>query len=83
MLAEPLPQGFGFISDTAFRIFIPMAGRRLTSDRFFTMDYNTKVYKRVGMNWIRDNVKRTVLRRHFPDLAPYIEGVKNAFPPCV
>lgn len=37
MLAEPLPPGFGF-SDTAFRIFILMASRRLKSDRFFTND---------------------------------------------
>ena len=33
--AEPPPAGFGF-SDTAFRIFILMASRRLKSDRFFT-----------------------------------------------
>ncbi|KAL8670189.1 MAG: hypothetical protein Q9168_005267, partial [Polycauliona sp. 1 TL-2023] len=30
---EPLPRGFGF-SDTAFRVFILMASRRLKSDRF-------------------------------------------------
>src|SRR6185503_11295222 len=34
MFAEPKPMGFGF-SDTAFRIFILMASRRLKSDRFF------------------------------------------------
>jgi len=27
-------------SDTAFRVFILMASRRLKSDRFFTRDYN-------------------------------------------
>ena len=43
MLAEPLPPGFGF-SDTAFRIFILMASRRLRSDRFFTNDYSPDVY---------------------------------------
>ena len=80
MLAEPLPRGFGF-SDTAFRIFILMAGRRLTSDRFFTTDYNTSIYKQVGMNWIRDNDMSTVLRRHYPELAPSLERVKNAFAP--
>ena len=32
------PAGFGF-SDTAFRIFILMASRRLKSDRFFTTDF--------------------------------------------
>ena len=80
MLAEPLPRGFGF-SDTAFRIFILMAGRRLTSDRFFTTDYNIKIYKQVGMNWIRDNNMSTVLIRHYPELAPSLKGVKNAFGP--
>ena len=38
MYAEPLPPGFGF-SDTAFRVFILMASRRLKSDRFFTTDF--------------------------------------------
>lgn len=80
MLAEPLPKGFGF-SDTAFRIFILMAGRRLTSDRFFTTDYNTKIYDQVGINWIEDNNMSSVLRRHYPDLASSLNGVKNAFQP--
>ena len=47
MLAEPLPPGFGF-SDTAFRIFILMASRRLRSDRFFTNDYSPDVYTPEG-----------------------------------
>src|SRR6266852_4202663 len=38
MFAEPKPTGFGF-SDTAFRIFILMASRRLKSDRYFGEDY--------------------------------------------
>ena len=38
LLSEDLPEGFGF-SDTAFRVFILMASRRLKSDRFFTDDY--------------------------------------------
>ena len=33
--AETPPAGFGF-SDTAFRVFVLMASRRLKSDRFFT-----------------------------------------------
>ena len=80
MLAEPLPKGFGF-SDTAFRIFILMAGRRLTSDRFYTTAYNTDVYTQLGMNWIRDNTMSSVLRRNYPGLAPSLQGVKNAFAP--
>ena len=46
LYAEPLPEGFGF-SDTAFRIFILMASRRLKSDRFFTDDFVPEIYTRV------------------------------------
>src|SRR5829696_8347586 len=35
LYSERKPKGFGF-SDTAFRVFILMASRRLKSDRFFT-----------------------------------------------
>ena len=38
MYAETAAEGFGFC-DTAFRIFILMASRRLKSDRFFTTDF--------------------------------------------
>ena len=48
MMAETPPEGFGF-SDTAFRIFILMASRRIKSDRFFTSDYNIGVYTQPGM----------------------------------
>ena len=47
MFAEPPPPGFGF-SDTAFRIFILMASRRLKSDRFFTTDFTPSVYTQAG-----------------------------------
>jgi hypothetical protein len=39
MYAEDRPEGFAF-SDTAFRIFILMASRRLNSDRFFTTHWD-------------------------------------------
>jgi hypothetical protein len=80
MYAEDLPEGFGF-SETAFRIFILMASRRLQSDRFFTTDYNEKTYTKVGLNWIEDNNMRTVLRRHIPSLGPVLDKVDNAFKP--
>ena len=75
-----LPKGFGF-SDTAFRIFIVMASRRLNSDRFFTTDYNPTVYSRVGFDWVVQNDMTTVLLRHFPALAPMLSQVKNPFAP--
>jgi hypothetical protein len=80
LFAERLPAGFGF-SDTAFRIFILMASRRLNSDRFFTKDFTPEVYTPVGMKWLEDNTMSTVLLRHFPELGPALRGVKNAFAP--
>jgi hypothetical protein len=78
--AEPPPAGFGF-SDTAFRIFILMASRRLKSDRFFTTDFRPEVYTPEGMRWIDDNDMSSVLTRHYPDLAPVLRNVENAFAP--
>jgi hypothetical protein len=80
MFAEDLPSGFGF-SDTAFRIFILMASRRLKSDRFFTTDFTPRVYTQVGLNWIAENDMSSVLLRHYPELAPALHGVSNAFAP--
>ena len=82
MYAEPKPAGFGF-SDTAFRVFILMASRRLKSDRFFTRDYRPEVYTQAGIDWVEKNSMRSVLLRHFPDLEPALEGVENPFAPWV
>jgi hypothetical protein len=80
MFAEPLPQGFAF-SDTAFRIFIVMASRRLNSDRFFTKDFTPEVYSPEGMQWIRDTDLTAVLLRHSPELRPALNGLPHAFAP--
>lgn len=80
MFAEDLPDGFGF-SDTAFRIFILMASRRLKSDRFFTKDYRAEIYTQCGLDWIDNNNLLTVLRRHYPTLNPALVGVQNGFAP--
>jgi hypothetical protein len=80
LYAETPPAGFGF-SDTAFRIFILMASRRLNSDRFFTTDFRPEVYTPAGMAWIADNGFATVLLRHFPNLRRALRGVKNPFAP--
>jgi hypothetical protein len=80
LFAEPKPEGFGF-SDTAFRIFILMASRRLNSDRFFTTDYTPRVYTKAGMDWIDDNDMASVLLRHVPSLAPALRNIPNAFMP--
>jgi len=80
MFGETLPKGFGF-SDTAFRIFVLMASRRLKSDRFYTVDFTPRVYTPEGMAWIDDNDMVSVLMRHYPDLGPVLRDQRNAFAP--
>ncbi len=80
MQAEQPPKGFGF-SDTAFRIFILMASRRLKSDRFFTNDYRPEVYTQVGFDWVNNTTMKDVLLRHYPELQPVIGDVERVFAP--
>jgi hypothetical protein len=80
LLCEPLPKGFGF-SETALRVFILMASRRLKSDRFFTDDFRPEIYTPEGIAWIKENSFMTVLMRNYPELAPALDGVKNPFAP--
>src|SRR6185436_5119193 len=80
LYSEPLPKGFGF-SDTAFRVFILMASRRLKSDRFFTRDYRPEVYSPAGFEWAERTTMKDVLLRHYPELGPALGGVGNAFAP--
>lgn len=80
MQAEQPPKGFGF-SDTAFRIFILMASRRLKSDRFFTKDFRPEVYTKTGFDWVNDNGMKDVLLRHYPELEPVIGDVERVFAP--
>ncbi len=80
LFAEDLPEGFGF-SDTAFRVFILMASRRLKSDRFFTKDYRAEIYTQFGLDWIENNSFVTILRRQYPDLIPKLTNVENGFKP--
>jgi len=80
LMSEDRPKGFGF-SDTAFRVFILMASRRLKSDRFFADDFRPEVYTELGMDWIANNSMKSVLLRHFPGLGPALEGINNSFSP--
>jgi Animal haem peroxidase len=79
LYAEPRPNGFAF-SDTAFRVFLLMASRRLKSDRFFSIDYTRDVYTETGLRWIDDATMTNVLLRHHPELRPVIRR-DNAFKP--
>ena len=80
LMAEPLVEGMGF-SDTAFRIFLLMASRRLKSDRFLSKDYRAEVYTKEGIDWVEDNTMIDVLKRHFPALEPALKDKKSAFHP--
>jgi hypothetical protein len=80
LYAEPLPPGFGF-SETAFRVFVLMASRRLKSDRFFTDDWRPEIYTEFGLDYIKKHSMLSVLQRHYPQLAPALAGVTNAFQP--
>jgi hypothetical protein len=80
MFAERKPAGFGF-SDTAFRVFLLMATRRLRSDRFFTTDYTPEVYTQAGMEWIANATLSGMLRTHYPQLRDALLTVRNPFAP--
>ena len=82
MMAEPLPEGMGF-SDTAFRIFLLMASRRLKSDRFLSQDYRPEIYTKQGIDWVEESSMKDVILRHFPSLAFAMQGLPddNAFKP--
>jgi heme peroxidase len=80
LYAEPLPPGFGF-SETAFRLFVLMASRRLESDRFFTTDFTPAIYTQTGMDWIANNTFTSVLQRHAAGLGSLLQGIDNAFAP--
>ncbi|MFD6289617.1 peroxidase family protein [Streptomyces sp. NPDC060205] len=80
LFAENPPTGFGF-SDTAFRIFILMATRRLQSDRFLTVDYRPEIYTPLGIDWVEKGGMDSVILRHCPELAALLPRDASAFAP--
>lgn len=84
--SEPVIPGFGF-SETAFRIFILMASRRLKSDRFIAggREFGPATYTRVGFDWLQGTGMKDVLARHFPELREVLKkgGDRNVFAPWV
>jgi Animal haem peroxidase len=75
------PTGYGF-GETLFQIFILNASRRLQADRFYTDDYNEDVYTAEGLRWIDQTDLKTVILRHYPELADTgLANIKNAFEP--
>jgi len=82
--SEPVIPGFGF-SETAFRIFILMATRRLRSDRFIAGagGWSEETYSKEGFWWVQNTGMRDVLGRHFPELRATLDKTKdkNVFAP--
>jgi tetratricopeptide (TPR) repeat protein len=75
------PPSFGF-GETLFQIFILNATRRLQADRFYTDCYDEAHYTKEGLDWIDDADLKTVLLRHYPELAHTgLANVRNAFEP--
>jgi hypothetical protein len=75
------PNHFGF-GETVFQIFIVSASRRLQADRFYTDCYNEEVYTAQGLRWIDETDFKTVILRHYPELADTgLANIKNAFEP--
>ncbi|OAI41191.1 hypothetical protein AYO38_04365 [bacterium SCGC AG-212-C10] len=78
---ENRPTNFGF-GETLFQIFILNASRRLQADRFYTDSYNAETYTREGLAWIDRADLKSVILRHYPELAQSgLANVKNAFEP--
>jgi hypothetical protein len=80
LVSEPLPPGFGF-SETAFRVFVLMASRRLKSDRFLSKDYRKEIYTKEGIDWVENTSMIEILSRHFPSTAPAMKDIESAFHP--
>ena len=58
------------------------ATRRLQADRFYTDDYNEATYTREGLQWVDNSDFKSVLLRHYPELAKTgLANVRNAFEP--
>ena len=75
------PNGYGF-GETMFQIFILNATRRLQADRFYTDCYTEEYYTKEGLEWIDNADLKTVLLRHYPELANTgLGNIKNAFEP--
>lgn len=65
-----------------FQLFLLNATRRLQADRFYTDCYTPEYYTEEGMQWIDKNSLKTVLLRHYPQLAESgLANVMNAFEP--
>ncbi|KAL1647471.1 hypothetical protein SLS58_002801 [Diplodia intermedia] len=79
-LCEPRPPGFGF-GETAFRVFVLMASRRLKSDRFIAGRWDVETYTKEGLRWVQYAGMKDVIGRHFPRLKGVLGESGNVFAP--
>eukprot|EP00392_Amoebophrya_sp_AT5.2_P018255 g18760.t1 len=82
-LAENKPAGFA-ISETAFKVFILTASRRLETDPWFTQFFRKEYYSEVGLEHVEHHTEclRDVLKRHMPELERALgEDGRSAFAP--
>ena len=61
---------------------IELSLRRLEADRFFTDGYNEQVYTPEGIEWVDRVTFKSVLLRHYPELAATgLTNLDNGFEP--
>jgi hypothetical protein len=80
LYAEPMPPGFGF-SETAFRVLHPDGVAAAEERSILHRRLAPEVYTEFGLDYVKKNSMLTVCGVHFPQLAPALDGVKNAFEP--
>ncbi|MBP8537814.1 peroxidase family protein [Streptomyces sp. MK37H] len=80
LYAENRPEGFGF-SETAFRVLLLMATRRIQDDPLLTVDFRPEVYTRLGLDWVAKSSMTSVILRHCPELAGLLPRGASPFAP--
>ena len=63
--------------ETIYNVFVLQTLRRITNDRFFTTDFNSKIYTKFGIDYIENITFKKLLSKHFPCLEKSIPT--NAF----
>lgn len=75
-LAEEPPEGLE-LGETVVHMLSLLASRRIESDRFYTTDFNAKVYTQYGIDWINAATIKKIISRNFPELAEELKDVTN------
>ena len=54
--------------ETIYNVFVLQTLRRITNDRFFTINFNSKTYTKYGIDYIENITFKKLLTKHFPKL---------------